>query len=191
VTIVNARIVLVGTDEMERFWPEIVEVYRRAFGADPYRENETQVRRFAEDALPRHAQRAGFRCVVAIDTREEAVGFAYGYVGGPGQWWYENVASKLGPQLLERWASDYFEFVELAVHPAMQRRGIGCALHDGLLDGVDQRTALLSTREDETPALRLYRRRGWRQLLGGVQLPGATASIVVLGRPLPFDELGS
>jgi len=162
----------------------IVDVYRQAFGGDPYYEEEEQVQRFAGDTLPRHAERGAFRCVVALDAGRAVVGFAYGYVGGPGQWWYDTVASRLGPERLRVWARDYFEFVELAVSTPARRRGIGGALHDALLEGLPHRTALLSTWQQETPARRLYRARGWTPLLEDVLLPGATAPIVVMGRPL-------
>jgi ribosomal protein S18 acetylase RimI-like enzyme len=145
---------------------EVADVYREAFGASPYFEGEREVARFAEEALPRHAAREGFRCAVA---REEGVvvGFAYGYTTAPGQWWHDWVTSLLGPALAEEWMTDAFELVELAVRPAAQGRGTGGRLHDVVLAARPHRTALLSTRDEDTPARRLYRRRGWVPLREG------------------------
>jgi ribosomal protein S18 acetylase RimI-like enzyme len=142
---------------------EIVDVYRAAFTAPPYDEDESAVARFLDEQLPAHAEREGFRCVVA---REDGriVGFAYGYTGRRGQWWTDYVAGRVTPDLAGRWLDGHFEFVELAVDPAYQHRGIGGALHDELLDGLPHDRALLSTWRVDTPARRLYLNRGWQIL---------------------------
>jgi ribosomal protein S18 acetylase RimI-like enzyme len=146
--------------------PEVVDVYREAFGASPYFEGDDEVARFAREVLPRHAGRAGFRCVVARDEGA-VVGFGYGYTSAPGQWWHDWVASLLGLALADEWMGDAFELVELAVRPAAQGRGHGARLHDAVLAGLPHRTALLSTRDEDTPARRLYHRRGWVPLREG------------------------
>ena len=61
-------------------------------------------------------------------------------------------------------AKNLFEFVELAVRPDSQRRGIGGGLHDALLAGLPHHRALLSTWREERPARRLYLKRGWQVL---------------------------
>jgi len=139
---------------------EIVEVYREAFGASPYYQGEAEVARFAREALPIHAAHKGFRCVVARDEGA-VVGFAYGYTSAAGQWWHDWVAAQLDPAVSAEWMTDAFELVELAVLPAAQGRGTGGRLHDAVLAGLPHRTALLSTRDEDTPARRLYLKRGW------------------------------
>jgi ribosomal protein S18 acetylase RimI-like enzyme len=141
----------------------LVEVYRGAFTAPGYDETPDDVERF-RTGLPRHAAREGFRLVVAASPDGGASGFAYGYTGQPGQWWTDRLLERIPHEIAERWVGGHFEFVELAVRPASQRRGIGRALHDALLDGLPHRRALLGTWPDDRPARRLYQRAGWRDL---------------------------
>jgi len=147
---------------------ELAEVYARAFGAPGYDEPPEAVRRFRGEQLPRHAEREGFRCVVARDG-ERVVGFAYGYTGHRGQWWPDRVAAKAPEAFTRTWVGGHFEFVELAVDPDHQGRGIGGRLHDALLAGLPHERALLSTYRDDRPAPRLYRRKGWTVLLEGLE----------------------
>jgi ribosomal protein S18 acetylase RimI-like enzyme len=163
---------------------EIVDVYREAFGESPYFEGETEVARFAREALPRHAVHAGFRCVVARDEGA-LVGFAYGYTTAAGQWWHDWVVAQLDPPAAAEWATDAFELVELAVRPAVQGRGIGGRLHDAVLAGLPHRTALLSTRDEDTPARRLYRRRGWVLLREAVRPARDGPPVLFMGLRLP------
>lgn len=140
------------------------EVYLAAFGADGYDEGAAEVARFTTEQLPKHVQRKGFRIAEAT-VDGVLVGFAYGYTGERGQWWSDQVVARIPSALAEEWVGGHFEFVELAVDPAAQGRGIGAALHDALLSGLPQGKALLSTYHDDRPAPRLYRRRGWRVLV--------------------------
>jgi hypothetical protein len=48
--------------------------------------------------------------------------------------------------------------------PAVRGAGLGRRLHDVLLAGVPQSRALLSTDNADSPATRLYARRGWHKL---------------------------
>ena len=115
------------------------------------------------EILPRHAARDGFRFLAARSSAGALAGFAYGYIGAPGQWWHDIVAAAMSPAERDRWlAPGHFEFAELHVHPGFRRRGIGGRLHDELLEGLSSRTAVLSTQVDNEPALALYRGRGWR-----------------------------
>lgn len=60
------------------------------------------------------------------------------------------------------WLTDCFEFAEIAVDPKAQGQGIGGRLHDCLLADLSHRTAILSTSQEGTAALRLFRKRGWK-----------------------------
>jgi len=142
----------------------LAAVYRAAFGALGYDEGEESVARFRDEQLPLHAARDGFRCAVARDGGA-LVGFAYGYTGERGQWWSDQIAANAPPDVVERWLGGHFEFVELAVVPAVQRQGLGSALHDALLSGLPHERALLTTYADDRPAPRLYRRLGWQLLV--------------------------
>jgi ribosomal protein S18 acetylase RimI-like enzyme len=81
-------------------------------------------------------------------------------------------------------APGHFEFVELAVRPDLQRRGIGVRLHDALLEGIDAPTAVLSTEVDNEPALALYRGRGWQVVLPEIDFGPSFPPFLVLGKQL-------
>jgi ribosomal protein S18 acetylase RimI-like enzyme len=146
-------------------WP----VYDAAFG------DADSEQAWRESTLARHAVRRDFRMAVAYQDSSAPVGFAYGYVGELGQFWPDRVAGALPAATVRDWVGGHFEFVELAVLSSFRRRGIGGALHDALMTDLPSDRALLSTDDEDTPAVRLYRSRGWRrlgQLEPGVQVMG-------------------
>jgi len=160
----------------------IVDVYRAAFSAPPYHRGEDDVRDFAE-SLERHASFTGFQAVVAwTDPGDAIVGFAYGYTLAPGQWWYEQVVSVLGPEDASATLTGAFLLTQLAVLPGCQGRGIGSRLHDSLLLVIRNPGAVLSTRREDSPARHLYRRRGWQTLIEELAFPGADHPYQVLIR---------
>ena len=178
-------IIPAGPQEFLARKDEVVAVYRAAFEPPPYRKGHDEVLSFAS-ALAGQPARRGFRAVLALDERQDGgrgalVGFSYGHVGVPGQWWYDIVAAALAPEARLQWLGDVFEFVELAVAPHAQGRGAGGRLHDALLAGVAQRTAVLSTMVGETPARHLYDRRGWVPLLDNFAFPGTQRPYVIMG----------
>ncbi|HEX2499780.1 MAG: GNAT family N-acetyltransferase [Actinomycetes bacterium] len=180
----RVRISMYGKDVLE-LANELAAIYRAAFGAPGYNEPPEAAERFRTEQLPGHADRTGFRCVVArLDGR--VVGFAYGHTGEFGQWWTDWVASRAPVEVVAEWLGGHFEFVELAVDPLVQGSGIGQALHDRLLAGLPHRRAVLATYRDDRAAPRLYRRSGWRLLM-----PGLDASSDLYGLELPYDRAKS
>jgi ribosomal protein S18 acetylase RimI-like enzyme len=136
-----------------------------------------------DEILPRHVMRDGFRFLGAF-ADDRLVGFVYGYRGGVGQWWHDRVAGALGPDAAARWlAPGHFEFTELHVRAAFQRRGIGGRLHDSVLDGIDAPTAVLSTQTDNAPAIALYAGRGWRVIVPYLDF-GSGRPFLIMGRDL-------
>jgi ribosomal protein S18 acetylase RimI-like enzyme len=131
-----------------------------------------------------HLDRPGLRAVAATDEDGRLVGVAYGYLGEPGQWWHDQVAGALSPQLVSSWLTGAFEVCELHVRPAAQGRGIGRALLDQLLTGPPAGTAVLTTPDRETRARGFYRDAGWVDLLGGLMFPGDPRAFAVLGKRL-------
>jgi ribosomal protein S18 acetylase RimI-like enzyme len=166
-----------AASEVPRARRALMDVYAGAFAAPPYSEPPQAADRLAS-SLAAHAGRAGFRMRVAHDPGAGIVGFAYGYASAPGQWWHDRVAASIGPEAAARWLVGAFEVVELAVLPAWQRRGIGGRLLGALVDGVEHRTAVLSTLDAETSAVRLYRRHGWRPV-GHLPSPAAGRFLVM------------
>lgn len=155
------------------------DIYRKAWSATGFFPVEEELPGFSA-RLERHASNPDFRLCV---TREggSAVGFAYGYTSVPGGWWRQMVAAGLPPDAAEQWFDDCFEFAELAVVPGYQRRGIGGALHDRLLDGLPRRRAILSTQKENHKALGFYLRRGWNIMHDEFFFPNRLYPYVIMG----------
>ncbi len=173
-----------GVDQLK---DQIVAVYAAAFAGPPYHRTAEVAIDFA-DTLPRHAQREFFRLTACRD--EEAgriVGFGYGYTAHPGQWWYDVVAPVMMDEQRAQWLASAFELTELAVMPEYQGWGIGGRLHDQLLADLPHRTAVLSTIRLDTPAFRLYRKRGWVIVLDRIMFPNVVRPYRIMGLDLPKD----
>jgi ribosomal protein S18 acetylase RimI-like enzyme len=156
---------------------EIEDLWRRVFPGTPDE-------RF-DEILPRHAGRRAFRFLAARTDGGKLAGFAYGYEGGPGEWWHDHVASAMTPEQRGEWlAPGHFEFVELQVAPELEGRGIGGRLHDALLTGVRGPTAVLSTQRSNERALGFYARRGWETIVEDMDFGEGYQPFVVLGKRL-------
>lgn len=162
-----------------RMMDGMLRVYSQALMPPPYNKSIAEVQMFAS-VFENHLDRDGFRLFVA-HADDDIVGFAYGYASHPGGWWRDQVAEAMGTNLTKEWLEHAFELTELAVRPFYQGRGIGSALHDALLDGIDARTAVLSTLQQETRGLKLYDRKGWQTLLEDFWFGGTPAPYRVLG----------
>jgi ribosomal protein S18 acetylase RimI-like enzyme len=143
-----------------------------------------------------HTGYPGFRALIAAedDGSGEPVGFGYGFRGAPGQWWHDTVARALvasgGVSAARAWLDDAFEVAELHVAPGYQGSGIGSGLLLRLTSGRPERTAVLSTRDAETRARRLYRGVGFTDLLTGFAFyPGGEPPYAVMGAELPLRAL--
>lgn len=161
--------------------PFLIQIYHDAFSRPPYRGADPAA--FA-DILLRHTERPTFTGLVAEEAGS-VTGFAYGYTGEPGGWWYDQVQAGLPVETAQTWLDEPFELAELAVAPQAQGRGLGARLHDELLALASRhhRRAVLSTLEAETRAMHLYRRRGWQVLVPRFHFqPGP--SYRILGRRL-------
>ena len=139
-----------------------------------------------------HVRRPGWRAVGWLDPAGQLLGIAYGYTGGPGQWWYEEVRRGLrgAAPAMTAMADDYFELTELHVRPDAQGGGLGEGLLRALLAGTHRAHVLLSTPEHgpRPPgrAWRLYRRLGFRDVLRDHLFTGDARPFAVLGRELPL-----
>lgn len=163
---------------------QILSVYQAAFAAPPYCAGDEDIASFSESLL-RHIERDGFRCVVAQESADgRMLGFAYGYSSQAGQWWHDMVANVMSHEMIETWLDGAFELVTLAVEPSVQGKGIGDKLHDVLLSVLPHHAAVLSTRQVETNALRLYRKKGWEALLRDFFFPSGNEPWLVMGLDL-------
>jgi ribosomal protein S18 acetylase RimI-like enzyme len=146
--------------------------------------------------MERHAGNPGLRSLAAVDDASgQIVGFAYGFRGSPGQWWHDVVWSALaatsGLDSAHDWLDDAVEIAEVHVRPEYQARGVGRRLVQGLAADRSERTALLSTRDAESRARRLYRSLGFRDLLTSFVFPGGGPPYAVMGAVLPLSASGA
>lgn len=168
---------------------DFVDVYRSAFSPPPYNKTLPDIAGFSA-TFGRHVLREGFKCVVLSPAENpdpaagRVVGFAYGYTSQQGQWWHDIVAEALGPELSERWLSNCFEFVELALNPDHQGHGWGGRLHDALLQRLPHATAALSTLQTETTALKLYHKRGWVTIMADLHFPNTRQGYRIMAKEL-------
>ena len=137
-----------------------------------------------------HAANPGFLALAVTDD-DRTVGFGYGFHGAAGQWWHDTVsrglADRRGDAVAAAWLDDSFEVAELHVAPDHQGHGIGASVLLRLTSGRPERTALLSTRDADTPARRLYRGTGFTDLLTAFRFfPGGEPPYAVMGAELPL-----
>ena len=139
-----------------------------------------------------HAGNPGFRALaVTDDATGQVAGFGYGFHGTGGQWWHDTVnralAARSGDGAAAAWLDDSFEVAELHVVPDHQGHGVGAGVLLRLTAGRAERTALLSTRDADTPARRLYRGTGFTDLLTAFHFfPGGEPPYAVMGAELPL-----
>ena len=165
---------------------QIVDVYDRAWTGTLFHPGAENLPTLGE-RLIQHSENPDFRLCLAV-AGNAAVGFAYGYGSVPGGWWRQSVAAHLGGDAWHRWLDDCFEFAELAVVPEFQSHGIGGLLHDTLLGGLRQSTALLSTQKANQLALSFYETRGWIVLSDWMMFSNRTEPYVIMGLDLTAKE---
>ncbi|MET8703128.1 GNAT family N-acetyltransferase [Kitasatospora sp. NPDC058032] len=170
--------------------PQALEVQAVAFGLTP---EEVMVRLHI---VGRHAQQPGVIALGAFSGGEgmagrgRLVGFGYGMPNHREHWW----STVIEPYLVARgygdWLDGVFAVTELHVLPEYQGRGVGSALIRTLtgLSGMDR--SILSAIDAETPARRLYRSLGYRDLARAVHFPNTERRYAVMGAPLPLREAG-
>lgn len=163
----------------------LVTIYAAAMSAAP---EEVPVRL---SIMERHAGNPGFRAL-AVSSGDPAriVAFTYGFRGVNGQWWHDvvraGITATAGPAIAADWLDYVLEVAEVHVHPDFQARGIGRRMVLTLTEGRSERTAVLSTRDAQTPARHLYRSLGFGDLLTGFFFPGGGPAYAVMGAALPL-----
>jgi GNAT superfamily N-acetyltransferase len=135
-----------------------------------------------EASLRAHVRKPGFRACTARGTDGRLVGFAYGWEGGPGEWWWDIVAGVVNEDVRRRWFADCFQLAELTVLPEVKRSGIGTALHDAVLDLTERPHAVLSTRCDDGDALAFFATNSWRTVVTAMRFPGSDEPFAILVR---------
>jgi GNAT superfamily N-acetyltransferase len=136
--------------------------------------------------LARHAAYPGFVAYAAIDAGR-VVGYTYGTDCFEGQWWFDQVRRALIAEGHPEWVDDAHAVTELHVLPSYQGRGVGYGLLTRLLAGTDRPIALLSTYDLVSPARRLYRQVGFRDLVTGFRFGVTPQPFALMGAHLPLS----
>lgn len=177
------RVLAWSPDELTRRLDDVVDVYGRAMGYPP------ELLATRRGYMGSHVHRRDFRAVASLADDGTLLGFGYGYLSEPGQWWHDQVRGAIRRDQRAYWLADCFEVVELHVLPAAQGHGLGAAQLRMLLGLASAKTTLLSTPEaDEATsrAWRLYRRFGYVDVVRNFLFPGDARPFAVLGRTLPL-----
>lgn len=180
------RIERLSARDANKMRGELTNVYKGAWSDTGFFPVEEELRGFSE-RLQRHTSNPDFRLCVKF-SRRTPVGFAYGYTSVPGGWWRQMVAAGLPEEVADRWFEDCFEFAELAVVPGSQRRGIGGALHDALLEELPHRSSVLSTQRANGRALSFYMRRDWVLIEEDFFFPNRVYPYAILGFDLSRER---
>ncbi len=140
------------------------------------------------ERIQRHADYEGFLGIVAYNDTNECVGFAYGYKSEKGQYYRELLEKELTSDEIERWLSDCFEFVELAVHPSYRKNGFGREMADKLVNNSHRKTSILTTQLSNLAAQTLYTSLGW-VVVKEKFIPSPTDEpYVIMGKVLKGDS---
>jgi ribosomal protein S18 acetylase RimI-like enzyme len=172
--------VVVGPLDLAARVDEALAVQAEAFGLGP---DEVAVRR---QIVLRHLTFRGARALGATTADGRLVGFVYGMPNDRTHWWSTVVEPYLRSRGNDGWLDDSFVITELHVHPGHQKRGIGRALITTITDAATEPRSILSAIDVESPARRLYRSLGYRDLARQVLFPSAPTPYAVMGAPLPL-----
>ncbi len=136
------------------------------------------------ERMKRHIEYADFKGIVAINDENEVVGFTYGYRSLEGQYYNQLMREALNLEQADEWLQDCFEFVELAVHPQYRNEGLGMKLHNELLEGISNRTSILTTQINYEKARSLYKRLDWVDVLEPFHPSKSDAPYAIMGKIL-------
>lgn len=158
---------------------EIESVYAAASALPPLNESPSYAALFAR-LYAAHADRPD-TIVLAAREGGRLLGFVYAY---PWVWSEDDPwGRQLGERLdgARRELDGTYVVPLLAVHPSAWGRGLGGALMSRIVEEVPGRLWLQTTDAD-TPARRLYLRRGWRPVGHGPDAPnGRPGTVLVHG----------
>ncbi|PFQ70007.1 GNAT family N-acetyltransferase [Bacillus cereus] len=143
-------------------------------------------RKFDEmvEQITRHMGYTDFKGVLAINAENEVIGFTYGYRSLEGQYYNQLMRKSLNLEQVDQWLEDCFEFVEIAVHPEYRNEGLGTKLHNELLEGVPNRTSVLTTQINNEKARSLYGKLDWVNVLEPFHPSKDDVPYVIMGKVL-------
>ncbi len=159
--------------------PYALDVQAVAFGLSP---EEVAVRL---QIVGRHALQPGVIALGAL-SGGRLVGFGYGMPNHREHWWSTVIEPHLEARGYGDWLDDAFAVTELHVLPDFQGHGLGSSLIRSLCERSGRPRSILSAIDAETPARRLYRSLGYRDLARAVRFPNTVRPYAVMGAQLPL-----
>ncbi|WNI22762.1 GNAT family N-acetyltransferase [Streptomyces sp. ITFR-16] len=179
------RVRQAGGDEVLAHRDGVRRTYAEAFAGPPWHEDpalaEGYVERLAEDA-----GRPGFTAALALggggEGADAVVGFATAWTTPapfPTGRSYGVVAEALGPERTADWLVGAVEVNEVALSPHARGTGLAAQLLEAVTGEAPNGRCWLLTSLRAEPAVRLYRRLGWRPVSG----PAGTSDLVVFLGP--------
>lgn len=161
----------------------IQPLYTEVYAEPPYNEGPAEVQEFV-DRWDAQIGQPGFRIVLAHHQPDnELVGFCFGLPLSAKSSWWEGLLEPVDPALTTENGRRSFAIIELAVHAAHRRHGIGRTLHDTLLDGCPNQRATLLARPEAAPALAAYASWGY-ETVGRIQPAPNTPTYIAMIRTL-------
>ncbi|MBT8193918.1 MAG: GNAT family N-acetyltransferase [Acidimicrobiia bacterium] len=151
-------IATVAAEDLGRWFPLVLATHAEVRGLSP------EEARVFEGVAAEHSRTEGFRLVVAVDSVDRVVGYAYGFAGGPGQAVTDEMAEVIGPSRSAEWLKGPFVFAQFGVLEHARREGMGTRLYHELFDGLAHDRAVLTVRVGSQPAISFYRANGWEVL---------------------------
>ncbi|MBY0599289.1 GNAT family N-acetyltransferase [Bacillus bingmayongensis] len=136
------------------------------------------------ERITRHMDYKKFKGIVAISDAKEIIGFAYGYQSLEGQYYNHVLREALSSEQANQWLQDCFEFVELAVHSNYRKNGLGTVLHNHLLDGIFNKTSVLTTQVSNHNARSLYEKLEWINIMEPFHPSKDDVPYVIMGKDL-------
>ena len=157
------------------------DLYADVFVEHPYGEDPEHSRATFIDRVDRYrATKPHFRLCLAWHD-QHVIGLALGTGISAGDWWHDRVVPQLTSEIIDEWFGDEtFAVVELATSPTHRRGGVAGALVSALLEGLPDRTAVLSAYREAESAQRFYHANGWRELSTGLRL-GESPELCLFG----------
>ncbi|EJR54601.1 hypothetical protein IIM_01541 [Bacillus cereus VD107] len=137
-----------------------------------------------KERINRHMDYPNFKGIVALNDEGAVIGFSYGYQSLNGQYYNQLMREVLNFEKVDQWLEDCFEFVELAVHPKYRNVGLGTKLHNGLLEGIPNRTSVLTTQINNLKARSLYEKLDWVNVLEPFHPSKDNAPYVLMGKAI-------
>ncbi|GAA0492272.1 GNAT family N-acetyltransferase [Salinibacillus aidingensis] len=145
---------LIQIDGEEKTMHTLANLYQKVWGL---KDHQSIYKNFLK-----HTTYEGYKGLAAENREGEIIGFAYGYTSLPGQYYNSLLIREFRSEEKEKWFCNCFEFVELLVDPLYRKQGYGRMLASHLLEGINHKTAILTTQANNHAAQHLYRQLGWQ-----------------------------